>query len=200
MRKSFQFYLNWRSQIDLLDDDGLRRFINNLINWHEDKDVELITIPDKLVWNGVLTGLQVNDAKWKEKAERSRENGRSGGRPRNIISAESKTQQVFEKPVNSKELIVNGKEIIDNREELIYIGEELDLSKNKQIGNIINDNHSINIKPNAAINPSIEKKEIIPEKYIEVINKRNNYGWNSLSVKEVALFNECIEVMKESGD
>jgi hypothetical protein len=196
MRKNFQFYLNWRSQIDLLDDHELRRFINNLINWHEDLDVELITTADKLVWNGVLPGLKVNDAKWKEKAEKSRENGRSGGRPKSSLDAASKTQQVFQKPVNSKELTDNRKELIDNREELTDNIEELNLSNNKFIENIINDSQPVNINLNAAINPSVEKNKIIPDKYIEVVNKRNNYGWNSLSVKEVTLYNECIELMK----
>ena len=109
MRKSFMFYLNWKSQLDILTDKELRRFINNLISWHQDESVELKTKTDLLVWNGVIPALKVNDDKWNSRADKSRENGKLGGRPKKEITQE--TQQVISKPkepVNSKWLIDNG--------------------------------------------------------------------------------------------
>jgi hypothetical protein len=103
------FYLNWKSQLDILTDKELRRFINNLISWHQDESVELKTKTDLLVWNGVIPALKVNDDKWNSRADKSRENGKLGGRPKKEITQE--TQQVISKPkepVNSKWLIDNG--------------------------------------------------------------------------------------------
>jgi hypothetical protein len=53
--------------------------------------------------------LKVNDDKWNSRADKSRENGKLGGRPKKEITQE--TQQVISKPkepVNSKWLIDNG--------------------------------------------------------------------------------------------
>lgn len=104
------FYLNWKSQLDILSDKELRRFIDNLISWHQNEKVELKTKTDLLVWNGVLPALEVNDDKWNSRADKSRENGKLGGRPKKEITQE--TQQVISKPNkpdNSKMLIDNGK-------------------------------------------------------------------------------------------
>lgn len=112
------FYLTWKSQLDVLSDKELRRFINNLIMWHNGQEIELKTKSDQLVWNGILPALEVNDEKWNSRAESSRENGKKGGRP----SKYPKTQQVInepEKPVNSKKLNVDSKLEIVDCEELI---------------------------------------------------------------------------------
>jgi hypothetical protein len=108
MRKSFMFYLTWKSQLDVLSDKELRRFVNNLILWHSGEEIELKTKSDLLVWNGILPALEVNEVKWNSRAESSKENGKQGGRP----PKSHKTQQVIDepkKPVNSKELNVDSK-------------------------------------------------------------------------------------------
>ncbi len=125
------FYLSWKSQVDILNDKELRRFINNLIQYHDGGDIELKSKTDKLVWNGILPALEVNDLKYQSKVEASRENGKKGGRPpKEKISQE--TQQVFDKPkepdnskgkiVNSEKEIDNGKRGIDNSEKKIENG------------------------------------------------------------------------------
>ena len=63
------FYLSWETQLDVLSDKEHRRFINNLIKWHQNEDVELKSKFDKLVWNGILPALEVNNDKWNAKAE-----------------------------------------------------------------------------------------------------------------------------------
>lgn len=110
------FYLSWKSQLDILSDKEVRRFINNLIAWHQGEEIELKSKLDILIWTGVLPALEINDEKWHSSAKTSRENGKKGGRKPKT------TQQVLEeptKPVNSKELNVNSKLINVEREELI---------------------------------------------------------------------------------
>lgn len=110
------FYLSWQTQLEVLSDKELRRFINNLIAWHEGKEVDLKSKADSLIWNGVLPALKVNDDKWQTSADRSRENGKLGGRPPKETT--QKTQRVILKPDNSKLLNGNSKEVIDNSEML----------------------------------------------------------------------------------
>ena len=77
-RKSFVFYLNWKDQIAELDDQELRRFINNLINYHQGEEVALETKIDRIIWQGILPALKVNDEKYVNKFEANRENGKYG--------------------------------------------------------------------------------------------------------------------------
>ncbi len=127
------FYLNWKSQLDILSDKELRRFIDNLISWHQDEKVELKTKTDLLVWNGVLPALEVNDDKWNSRADKSRENGKLGGRPKKEITQE--TQQVISKPNkpdNSKLLIDNGKmEMVKGK--VLNVESELTIGKNQMV-------------------------------------------------------------------
>jgi len=126
-RLSFMFYTSWSSQLEVLSDKELRRFIENLISFHRGTEVNLKSKPDKLVWNGVLPALILNDKKYQEKVERNRENGKKGGRPKKEAAETEKPNGFIEnlyktdgfkekpkKPDNSKVEIDNSKGEIDN--------------------------------------------------------------------------------------
>ena len=126
-RLSFMFYTSWSSQLEVLSDKELRRFIENLISFHRGTEVNLKSKPDKLVWNGVLPALILNDKKYQEKVERNRENGKKGGRPKKEAAETEKPNRFIEnlyktdgfkekpkKPDNSKVEIDNSKGEIDN--------------------------------------------------------------------------------------
>jgi hypothetical protein len=127
---SFMFYLNWKDQIDELDDQELRKLINNLISYHNGDEVILETKIDKLVWQGILPGLQANEAKYSRRGEANRENGKLGGAPKGNQNAskDKTTENNPEQPKqpdkrekindNSKMEIENRKQTSDNREEL----------------------------------------------------------------------------------
>ena len=128
-KKSFLFYQSWKTQIDILDDSELRKFINNLISYHDDGEVVLESKEDKLLWNGVLPALEVNNLKYQKTIERNRENGKKGGRPKKVAAESEKPNGFIEnpnetdgfiekpkKPDNSKEIIDNSKREIENSE------------------------------------------------------------------------------------
>ena len=128
-KKSFLFYHSWKTQIDILDDYELRKFINNLISYHENGEVVLESKEDKLLWNGVLPALEVNNLKYQKTIERNRENGKKGGRPKKVAAESEKPNGFIEnpnetdgfiekpkKPDNSKEIIDNSKRKIENIE------------------------------------------------------------------------------------
>lgn len=124
-KKSFLFYHSWKNQIDILDDSELRKFINNLISYHDDGEVVLESKEDKLLWNGVLPALEVNKLKYDKTIERNRENGKKGGRPRKestdqLIENHGETEGIIQKPKKPNGFIEkpkkpdNSKEINDN--------------------------------------------------------------------------------------
>lgn len=147
-RKSFLFYLNWEDQLSLLDDHQHRIFIKNLINYHRGEEVILSTDIEKMLWLGILPALEVNTSKWENSAEKSRENGKSGGRP----PKQKETQQVNEepkKPVNSEFLINNSKILNEN------IKEEMEKYENDNSKVRIN-----NDKTELPVTGSLEKNKL----------------------------------------
>ena len=93
-QKSFLFYLSWKDQIDDLDDQELRRLINNLIKYHSGEEVDLQTKTDRLVWNGILPALESNQDKYEKRVQANRENGKLGGAPKgNQNASKEKTTQ-----------------------------------------------------------------------------------------------------------
>jgi hypothetical protein len=130
-KKAFLFYLNWKDQIDDLDDIELRRFIHNLIKYHSGEEIDLPAKADRLVWRGILPGLEANQDKYEKRVQANRENGKLGGAPKgNQNASKEKTTQINrEQPKqpdkreqineNSKIETDNRKNINENREEVI---------------------------------------------------------------------------------
>ena len=108
---SFLFYLNWKEQIEDLDEEELRRFIYNLINYHLGVEVDLKTKTDRILWKGVLPGLQANQKKYSKKVEASSKNGQLGGAPLGNQNARK-----YETTQNNPNKVIrdNNKEVIDN--------------------------------------------------------------------------------------
>lgn len=119
-KNSFLFYYNWEDSINELTDTELRSFILNLIHYHQGKEVVLATREEKFLWNGILPALKINQEKYRNKADASRENGKKGGRPKrtqdnlNNLVGLIETQNNLNNPI-----IDNSQELIDNSEELM---------------------------------------------------------------------------------
>lgn len=140
-RKSFMFYLEWENQLDLISDEEKIRFIYNLIRFHKGDEVDLKTTADKLLWNGVLPAIRINDEKYQNVIERNKKNGKLGGRPK---KGDSKNQEIslitqenlnnpdgfFENPKNP--IIDNSKEIKEKRKEIKEKRKEV-IGNNKKI-------------------------------------------------------------------
>ncbi len=127
MNTRFLFYLDWREQMNMMTDEQVRRFINNLCKFTEGIEPDLPTDIEKALWIGVLPSLKINEKKYEQKLERNRENGRLGGAPLgNQNAIKTKTTQNNPNNLisdnreeindNSKMISDNCKEITDNRE------------------------------------------------------------------------------------
>jgi hypothetical protein len=101
-QKSFLFYLNWKEQIEHLDDEELRRFIYNLINYHLGVEVDLKTKIDIILWKGVLPGLLANQNKYNKIVEANREKGKLGGAPKENQNARKQNNPKQPKQTNKR--------------------------------------------------------------------------------------------------
>jgi hypothetical protein len=134
-RISFLFYLNWKDQIKELNDKELRRFINNLIKYHENEEIELVTKADRMAWNAVIIGLQINEKKYVDKVEANRANGLLGGAPNgNQNARKNKTTQSTQTTQNNpNNLIIDKREEINENREMV-IDKREELKENGKVG------------------------------------------------------------------
>jgi len=104
-----------------------------------DEEIELPTKIDRIVWNGILPGLETNKDKWDRKVQANRENGKLGGAPMgNQNASKEKTTQINpeqpKQPDKREKTNDNSKMEIENREELIdntKLENETDKTKNQ---------------------------------------------------------------------
>ena len=76
-KKSFVFYTSWNQAIKKMDEQQLRRFIDNLCSYAEGNDVILESIVDEIMWSQVQPLLDHNERKRQKRIE----NGKKGGAP-----------------------------------------------------------------------------------------------------------------------
>jgi|GEM_PF-3084359 len=91
-KKTFLFYTSWMKNVDMMNDEELRRFINNLCNYAEGKDVNLPTRLEQMVWNDVVELLNHNEIKRQKTIERRKEAGKKGGAPIGNSNAQKKIE------------------------------------------------------------------------------------------------------------
>lgn len=95
MKKSFVFYLDWEDTLQDLTDAEAGQLIKHIVStlnctdYKAPRTMRLVSIP-------LLTTIKRDTEKWGYRAERSRENGKKGGRPPKEETQE--TQQVISEP------------------------------------------------------------------------------------------------------
>lgn len=115
-KERFLFYVDWRNQMEMMNDEQLRRFIYNLCNYHEEKDVELPSELEKALWLGILPVLKLNNKKYEARAEKSRENGKLGGAP--VGNQNARKDEMIQNNLNQPKQPDKSKEINDKGEEI----------------------------------------------------------------------------------
>jgi len=135
----FMFYTNWEKQLLKLNLEQRWTFVHNLIKYHSNRvdEIELPDLVDEMLWDGILPALEINQRKWEERANRSRENGKKnlGNVSINNNPKEpEKTQQVISKPkepVNSK--LLNGNSQLESgNSQLLNGNSKLESGNSKQ--------------------------------------------------------------------
>jgi hypothetical protein len=121
-QKSFMFYLSWEEQLlELSSDEERWNFVHNLIKYHKNEELKFVSKLDKLMWMWVKIPVEINQQKWNERAENSRENGKkhTGKKLSKNDDVQQITQQVIsepEEPVKSKVLKDKSQKVNDNYE------------------------------------------------------------------------------------
>jgi len=183
---SFLFYTSWKEQIDELDDQELRRFINNLINYHNDQEIDLPTRTEMFLWRGILPALIKNQSNWNRKRTAAIENGKKGGAPKGNDNARKQpktTQDNLKQPkqgVKSKESSVNSQVLTVKSQESSVNSQVSSVnsqvsSVNSQLENIseemitaYNNTHYSEILENDEY--SIEQKKALVKRIVDKLN------------------------------
>lgn len=118
-KKGVLIYSDWIKKFEALEDDEAGRLIKHFFRYVNDLNPIAPDRITQLSFIDIESSLKRDLKKWEERAERSRENGKSGGRPPNKIDNLEKpteTQQVILKPekpvsvIGIVNVIVKGKE------------------------------------------------------------------------------------------
>lgn len=126
-KKSFVLYADLLTSVDHLTDEELGKLFRHTLQYVNDLNP---VMEDRLLltaWKPIQQSLKRDLKKYEERAERSRENGKLGGRPKT-----QKTQQVFLKPrkPDSDSVSVNDIKEKNNKKENPHDwrGEDLDVN------------------------------------------------------------------------
>lgn len=175
-KKRFLFYTSWKKNIDMMDDVELRRFINNLIDHTEGREINLPTRLEKMVWNDVVEVLELNERKRVEVVQKRREAGKKGGAPVGNNNAQKKTD-VVNKTTKNNQMVEKQTKQPEERSMLSVVCKEKDVvcSKKEDVSSMLN---------------------VIKQEWNILLNKKLTSGWNSLSIKECARYYELEEQLK----
>jgi hypothetical protein len=212
---SFLFYTSWKEQIEEMNDDELRRFVNNLINYHTGDEVELITRIDKIIWNGVLPALIKNQSNWNRKRTAAIENGKKGGRP----SKPTETQDNLKNPMGYLETQHNPQKPVKSK--VLNVNSQMSIEKS-QMSNVNSQLSSVNSQV-SSVNSQVSRSNSIIDNIIGANNLQGNRTWNSYlnsetegqktsmiywinstakknpqgkTKEEIATFNECKQIVE----
>ena len=142
--------------MNMMNDQQVRRFVNNLCNYTEGKEVELPTELEKALWIGILPSLKINDAKYEKVLERNRKNGQQGGAPLGNQNArkDETTQNDPNNPISDKrkvtsdkcEVITGNSKMTSDKREVLTGNTEMEtgdwkvtIVENENLGMILND-------------------------------------------------------------
>jgi len=84
MKKSILIYSDWEEDIKLMTPDEAQNFILNIFRHSKGDNVHLPTKHEQMHWLQIKRILDINKEKYQKRADRSRENGKKGGRPSNL--------------------------------------------------------------------------------------------------------------------
>lgn len=186
-KKGVLVYADWIKKFEALSDDEAGRLIKHFFKYVNDLNPVAPDRITELSFIDIESSLKRDLIKWEKRAERSRENGKSGGRP-TILKKPKKTQQVILEPkkpdsVNDNVTVnVNDIDILLKKETKEDF-EKINIPKNEQFGKEV-------LQDQIWVETVLMQNRISPtelEKFIDAFNKNLIQKFdNKISKKEYA--------------
>lgn len=125
-KKKIIVYADWITKFEALEDDEAGKLIKHFFRYINDLNP---TYPDRITeisFIDIQNTLKRDLIKWEKRAEKSRENGMSGGRPKNLSKPKETNQVILEptKPVN-----VNDSDSVSDSVKVSVIKKEKEIKK-----------------------------------------------------------------------
>ena len=92
MKKSILIYADWEEDIKIMTPAEVQNFMLNIFRNARGEEPYLPTRAEQMHWLQIKRILEINKVKYEKSAERSRQNGAAGGRPKNNPVGYSETQ------------------------------------------------------------------------------------------------------------
>ena len=83
MKNTIMIYSDWEEDIKLMTPAEVQNFMLNIFRNARGEEPYLPTRAEQMHWLQIKRILEINKVKYEKQAERSRQNGLQGGRPKN---------------------------------------------------------------------------------------------------------------------
>jgi hypothetical protein len=84
MKKSIMIYSDWEEDVKLMSPSEAQNFILNIFRNSRGEEPYLPSKHEQFHWLQIRRVLEINKVKYEKQVQRSRENGKKGGRPNNL--------------------------------------------------------------------------------------------------------------------
>lgn len=106
MKKSILIYSDWEEDIKMMTPQEVQNFMLNIFRNARNEPPYLPTRAEQMHWLQIERILNINKEKYEKQAERSRINGKKGGRPSNENNSEN--PMGFYETQNNPENLITG--------------------------------------------------------------------------------------------
>jgi hypothetical protein len=89
MKKSILIYADWEEDISIMTPDECHNFMMNIFRNARGEKPYLRNRTEEMHWLQIRRILEINKDKYEKRAQRSRDNGKKGGRPQNSNEQEN---------------------------------------------------------------------------------------------------------------
>jgi len=161
-KNSFKFYVSWNDALDKMDEPRVRRFLKNLCNHCEGKDIQLVDVLDEVFWSQVEPLLNYNEGLRQKRIA----NGKKGG-----LASSSKPKQTV---ANQARLSVEEEDVVEDDvevEDVVEVEEEVVVEDDVEVEDVVEVEEEV-----------VVVEEVEEEVVVEVDKKKMNRGRSMFEV------------------
>lgn len=170
-KNSFKFYVSWNDALDKMDEPRVRRFLKNLCNHCEGKEIILQDILDEVFWSQVEPLLNYNEGLRQKRIANGKKGGlakvANGSKPKQSVANVARLSVEEEDDVEDVvEEEVEVEDVVEVEEEVVVEEDKLKMNIEEQEWNIL-------------------------------VEKKLSFGWNKLSTSEAARYYQLEEILNK---
>jgi hypothetical protein len=172
-KNSFKFYVSWNDALEKMDEVRVRRFLKNLCNHCEGKEIILTDLLDEVFWSQVQPLLNYNEGLRQKKIA----NGKKGGLAKVArLSKSSNPKQSVAKVARLSVEDVDDDDVEDEEEVEVEVEDDVVVEEEVEVDK--------------------KKMNVQQQEWNNILEKKQSFGWNSFTATEAGRYYELEKEFK----